>query len=62
MNGVASVIGSILAVALAMNAGFTAVGLSAAGCYVLVALASVTRVGSPVSLAPLETNPAPRRI
>ena len=62
VNGVASVIGSILAVALAMNAGFTAVGLCAAACYLFVAIASVTRVPSPISLAAAEVEQAAHQI
>lgn len=40
INGAASVIGSILAVALTLNAGFTAVGIVAAACYLVPVLAS----------------------
>ena len=39
INGAASVIGSILAVALTLNAGFTAVGIVAAACYLVPVLA-----------------------
>ena len=39
INGAASVIGSILAVALTLNAGFTAVGVVAAACYLVPVLA-----------------------
>lgn len=39
VNGSASVIGSILAVALAMQIGFTAVALAAAACYLAMSLA-----------------------
>ena len=39
INGAASVVGSILAVALTLNAGFTAVGIVSAACYVVPVLA-----------------------
>jgi hypothetical protein len=37
INGAASVVGSILAVALTLNIGFTAVGVVAAACYLVPA-------------------------
>jgi len=37
VNGAASVVGSILAVAAALVLGFTVVGIGAAACYFLVA-------------------------
>src|SRR3989441_4072711 len=60
INGAASVIGSILAVALTINAGFTVVGLGAAGCYALPVLVGgarsrrlrVERIGSTSTVAP----------
>ena len=39
INGAASVVGSILAVALTLNIGFTAVGVVAAACYLVPVLA-----------------------
>jgi len=39
INGAASVVGSILAVALTINAGFTTVGVVAASCYLVPVLA-----------------------
>ncbi len=44
VNGAASVVGSILAVAVSLVAGFTLVGLIAAGCYAIAALSVATRV------------------
>jgi hypothetical protein len=39
INGAASVVGSILAVALTLTIGFTAVGVVAAACYLIPVLA-----------------------
>jgi spermidine synthase len=44
VNGAASVIGSIIAVGAALAIGFTAVGIAAATCYLVVALGSVPGV------------------
>lgn len=44
VNGAASVVGSILAVAAALVFGFTTVGFAAAVCYLVAALSSSTRV------------------
>ena len=60
INGAASVIGSILAVALTINVGFTVVGFVAAGCYALPVLVGgvrsrrlrVERIGSTSTVAP----------
>src|SRR6058998_207456 len=41
VNGAASVLGSIIAVGAALFIGFTAVGIAAAACYLVVALGSV---------------------
>ena len=38
INGAASVLGSALAVAIAIKIGFTAAGLTGAGCYLLIGL------------------------
>lgn len=43
INGAASVVGSILAVALTLNAGFTAVGVVAAACYLVPLLIGRTQ-------------------
>lgn len=45
LNGAASVVGSIVSVALAMAFGFTTLALLAAGCYALVAAAERVRSG-----------------
>lgn len=42
VNGAASVVGSILAVGLAMSIGFTALGVLAAACYLLVAVSELS--------------------
>ena len=39
INGAASVVGSILAVALTINVGFTTVGVVAAACYLVPVIA-----------------------
>src|SRR5437773_1681506 len=44
VNGAASVLGSIIAVGAALFIGFTAVGIAAAACYLVVALGSVPGV------------------
>jgi len=57
VNGAASVVGSILAVAAALVLGFTAVGVLAAACYVVAALSVTTgaRLGARAAAAPQPT-------
>ena len=57
VNGAASVVGSILAVAAALVLGFTAVGVLAAACYLVAALSVTTdvRLGARAAAAPQPT-------
>ena len=45
INGAASVVGSILAVALTINVGFTTVGVVAAACYLVPVIAGRALAG-----------------
>ncbi len=60
VNGIASVVGTVLAVAIAINFGFTIATLFAAACY-LAALASAVRAAWPAELSE-EIEPLPEPV